>query len=93
MYQINLIVTGTVQGVSYRRFAKTWADHFNIKGWCRNTDTGQVEITAEGSKEEIDNYIDKLRQGPPLSRVDSIKVTRNLHISAFNSFTIKDKHF
>ena len=53
MYQVNLLVTGKVQGVSYRRFTKTWADHFNLKGWCRNTDTDQVEITAEGSKEDM----------------------------------------
>ena len=93
MHQVNLLVTGKVQGVSYRRFTKTWADHFNMKGWCRNTDTGQVEIIAEGSKEDIDNFVSKLREGPPLSKVDDIKMTRNLHISAFTSFTIKDKHF
>ena len=93
MHQVNLIVTGKVQGVSYRRFTKTWADHFNLKGWCKNLDTGQVEITAEGSKEDIDNLINKLSEGPPLSKVDDIKMTHQLKISGFTSFTIKDKHF
>ncbi|MBW6462235.1 MAG: acylphosphatase [DPANN group archaeon] len=93
MYQLNILVTGKVQRVSYRRFAKTWADNFKIMGWCRNLDTGQVEITVEGSKENIDNFVKKLKEGPPESKVDDIKITRLPLISGFSSFTIKYKHF
>ena len=93
MYQVNILVTGKVQGVSYRRFIKTWADHFKIKGWCRNTDTGQVDMMAEGQKADIDSFVNKLREGPPLSKIDDIKIIRQPKISGFSSFTIKDKHF
>ncbi len=91
MHQFRIIVTGNVQGVSYRRFAKTWADNIGIKGWCRNLDDGNVEILAEGSKEDIDRFGDKLKEGPLLSKVSDVDIKHEPKTSQFSSFEIKGR--
>ncbi len=91
MHQFRILVTGNVQGVSYRRFAKTWADNIGIKGWCRNLDDGRVEILAEGSKEDIDRFGDKLKEGPLLSKVSDVDIKHEPKTSQFSSFVIKGR--
>ncbi len=90
MRQIRILVSGRVQGVSYRQFAKTWASNLNITGWCRNLEDGKVEIFAEGNKTDIDKFTEKLKEGSPLSNPTDIKLMPQQKISGFTSFVIKD---
>ncbi len=90
MHQFRIIVSGNVQGVSYRRFAKVWADKIGIMGWCRNLEDGNVEIMAEGSKEDIDRFAEKLKEGPLLSKVSGIEIKHEQKTSHFSTFVIKN---
>lgn len=73
---VKLIVYGQVQMVGYRWFAKQRADMFHIKGHVRNTSRGEVEILAQGNKDDIETFIDHLKIGPSHARVD--RVTREV---------------
>ncbi|HNU41845.1 MAG TPA: acylphosphatase, partial [Cyclobacteriaceae bacterium] len=48
---INILVTGTVQGVYYRASTKQKADELGIKGFVRNQPDGSVYIEAEAPAE------------------------------------------
>ncbi|MBN8579570.1 MAG: carbamoyltransferase HypF [Anaerolineae bacterium] len=63
-------ITGVVQGVGFRPFVYNLAVSLNLKGWVKNTSAGVV-IEADGDKEKLDLFLQKLRDdAPPLSRID-----------------------
>ena len=43
-----LLVSGRVQGVSYRSYVRRLATELGITGWVLNLEDGRVEIAAEG---------------------------------------------
>lgn len=64
-----ILVTGRVQGVFYRAFAKEAADELGVRGWVRNREDGAVEMVVEG---DVDGLVERLRAGPPAGRVDEV---------------------
>jgi acylphosphatase len=70
--RLNATVMGRVQGVSFRYFVIEQADQLGLSGWVRNRWNGTVEVTAEGSRQNLEILLQELRQGPPMARVDDI---------------------
>ena len=68
-----LIIKGRVQGVFYRATAKDVAEENGITGWVKNTAEGYVEIMATGSGEQLENFLQWCRQGPPRAQVTAIE--------------------
>ena len=68
-------VHGRVQGVGFRYSAIREAQRLKLNGWVRNTDSGDVEVWAEGTQEALDLLFAWLRRGPSYSRVDSVEKT------------------
>lgn len=66
------IVSGRVQGVSYRYFTRKAAQGLGIEGWVRNLPDGTVEVQLRGGDRQIEALRDHLRKGPPMGRVDAI---------------------
>jgi acylphosphatase len=66
------LVKGRVQGVGFRWFVQREAADIGLRGWVRNTDTGDVEIVAAGTPEDIAELEAALRKGSRGSRVDKI---------------------
>lgn len=72
--RISALVTGRVQGVGYRYYAENTASHFGLSGWVANRFDGSVELEAQGEEEDINGFLARLRQGPPLSYVKEVLV-------------------
>jgi acylphosphatase len=68
-------VTGRVQGVGFRYFARSAAGRIGVEGFVRNMPDGSVQAEVQGRPEEVDQFLDAVRQGPPGSRVDQVSVT------------------
>lgn len=69
----NIRLYGKVQGVGFRYFAKNMAIMYNIKGWVKNNADGSVEIKAEGSREDLGQFIVKLKTDNPEAIVSKIE--------------------
>lgn len=54
--------TGRVQRVGFRHTAAKLADNFEVEGYIHNLDDGTVELVAEGTPEELDAYVGKIRE-------------------------------
>ncbi|MBI4393964.1 MAG: acylphosphatase [Euryarchaeota archaeon] len=67
-------MSGRVQGVFFRQSAKTEADLLGVAGWARNLADGRVEIVVERDAGKVKRFLDWLRRGPALSRVDGMDV-------------------
>jgi acylphosphatase len=89
MVQYEINITGRVQGVWFRAFTQEKAKQFGIKGWVKNTPDGNVLVVAQGEKKDIETFIDYLRTGPPMARVDKIFTSEINGLSDFNTFSIK----
>ena len=61
---IQIRVTGAVQGVGYRPFAARLAEELNIRGEVRNS-AGIVEISAQGREEDLGLYVRALKEKAP----------------------------
>ncbi len=66
-------VSGRVQGVGYRYFARETAAMLGLSGFARNLPGGDVEVEAEGERESLERLLETLRQGPPASRVSGVE--------------------
>lgn len=85
----HLFVSGRVQGVFFRDHTRRWAAERQLHGWTQNLPDGRVEVCVEGEKEDIIELIGRLRQGPPLSRVDDIDVSWQDIRNEFTTFRIR----
>ncbi|MCM3585523.1 acylphosphatase [Mesobacillus maritimus] len=89
MLQLQIVVSGRVQGVGYRYFTQMKATQLQITGWTKNRSDGKVEIIATGSKENLDLFIEEIRKGNPFSTVDQIEINQLDNIEKYQSFMIK----
>jgi len=84
---ITITVNGKVQGVFYRQSTKDIAIQIGVTGHVKNLADGAVEITATGTKEQLDQLLTWCRQGPPRALVSSIDV-RESPLQLFDHFSI-----
>jgi acylphosphatase len=71
---VHLIVSGRVQGVSFRAGVRDQALQYRLYGWAKNCTDGTVEIYAEGEREILDKLIRWCRKGTPLAQVSALDV-------------------
>ncbi len=86
--QIYLYIYGNVIGVGFRLWTKTQAKNLGLAGWVKNVG-GHVETLIQGEKENLKAMIKALKKGPPLSRVDNIKVIEQEVKEILEDFEIK----
>ncbi len=66
------LVSGQVQGVSYRASTRAQAQRLGLDGSAVNLADGRVEVVASGTLEAIDALEQWLRQGPPAAEVEAV---------------------
>ncbi len=74
MRRIHAIVSGRVQGVSYRASTASEARRLAVVGWVRNLPDGSVELEAEGPDDKISALIAWCESGPPSAKVSGVAV-------------------
>ena len=89
MKEIEIIVSGRVQGVCYRGFVLHGANELNIKGYAENMMNGDVKIVAVGEQSILKIFINMLREGPSMARVDKIQTSEIILGEQFTDFSIR----
>jgi acylphosphatase len=82
------VISGRVQGVGYRFFARDAAAREGIRGRVRNLPDGSVEVEAEGDDEAMQRFEMALRRGPHGARVDEVLVDPAPASGAWDRFRI-----
>ena len=86
--RVHVWITGRVQGVFFRAYAREAAELTGIGGWIRNLPDGRVEAVFEGDADKVEKMIEWCREGSPLGRVDRVKVLEEVYTGDFDGFTI-----
>jgi len=70
-----VLVSGRVQGVGYRDFARRAASALGLAGWVRNLRDGRVEALVEGEETGVAAFLERCRAGPPAARVEALEAS------------------
>ena len=65
-------ISGVVQGVGYRFFARRTADRLRLTGFARNLADGRVEVYAIGPAESLAALRIELSRGPRSASVSKV---------------------
>jgi acylphosphatase len=72
--RVHVLVTGDVQGVGFRWFTRECAQRCKVGGWVRNTSGGQVELVAQGTRADVETFLDAIRRGPSRAHVENVQI-------------------
>jgi acylphosphatase len=89
MKRTHVYVSGIVQGVFFRHYARERALELGIAGWVKNLPDGRVEAVFEGEEKAIDEMISFCRIGPPGAHVTGVEVKEENRTGEFKEFVVK----
>lgn len=82
-------ISGNVQAVGYRYFARKAAVRLGVVGWVRNDPEGTVSVLAEGPKDTLEAFAEQLEKGPIAADVDEIDVRWEPATGRFDKFSVE----
>lgn len=88
MPNLEIIVSGRVQGVGFRWFVLDCALRHRIKGYVRNQADGSVKIIAAGAEQDISLFTKEVEQGNRHCRVTNIEITELTQNHEYEDFFI-----
>ncbi len=86
---LRLRISGRVQGVGFRWYARAVADELGVLGYVRNLPTGDVEILAEADAAALDRFVAAMRRGPRHAAVRDVRAQAVEPEGRFGCFRIE----
>lgn len=87
--RLEALVSGRVQGVGFRWWAREVAQEHHLTGYAENLADGRVEIVAEGPRAGVDALSTALTSGDTVGHVDDIEQSRSDATGEFREFDVK----
>jgi acylphosphatase len=82
-------ITGRVHGVGFRYFAFREAQELGLVGWVANEPDGSVRCVAEGPRDRLEAFLERLREGPPAAIVDGASAAWMNASGDFGAFGVR----
>ena len=86
---LQILLSGRVQGVGFRYYARQYAGALGINGYVKNLYDGRVEVVAEGEKELVDRFIAALRRGPSFGNVEHVEIKSLPYENSYSTFSVE----
>lgn len=87
--RLHAIIAGRVQGVGFRYFTQERAVFLGLTGWVRNRWDSTVELTAEGSRADLEILLKAVQRGPRAGTTRDVKFDWRESTGEFSSFRIR----
>jgi len=88
MMEIEAIVTGKVQGVSYRAFVDDAAVKLGLTGYTHNNADGTVSVVAQGETETLKEFVEWLHEGSLMSAVAGVDISWRSPEKTYHDFSV-----
>lgn len=85
----HFVISGVVQGVSYRASAQQKARALGLTGWVRNLPDGRVEALAGGDADALDAFETWLWEGPRHASVTQVDIKPTAPQAAGTDFEVR----
>jgi acylphosphatase len=89
LVQVYVLISGEVQGVTFRDFTKRTADEMNVCGYVKNLPNGKVEAVLEGSEADVNKMLEKMSVGPEYAEVSDVKTEKRKFTGEYSDFQIR----
>jgi acylphosphatase len=89
MVRYSILVDGRVQGVGFRYFTQIIASTLNLTGFCENLINGKVQIEVQGTDENVNLFVAKIKQGNTFCRVSNVELVSIPIIISEKKYSIK----
>lgn len=86
---VHLIISGKVQGVSYRLATQRIAEKLELTGCVKNKENGDVDIIASGGQPALSQFINWTKRGPKYADVDTVVIAYITTPQHFSDFSIR----
>ncbi|WP_438970289.1 acylphosphatase [Methylophaga sp.] len=87
--QHHLLISGHVQGVSYRVSAWEKAQQLGLMGWVKNLPDGRVEMLVEGDEAALQKMMAWAEKGPCFAKVSNVTISEQPATDQFSDFQIR----
>jgi len=88
LVRVNVTVTGIVQGVGFRWWAKRLAESLRVTGAVWNNPDGSVGILAQGRAASVKSFTHALAAGPAGSLVRDVAIRTVPCVDDSGSFSV-----
>jgi acylphosphatase len=89
IFHVEIIITGKVQGVFYRKYTSEKANKLGLQGWVKNEPSGQVRVCAAGKGEKLSELIKWCYKGSPKAKVDTVAFRFLANKHSYSNFLIE----
>ena len=89
MITFKISISGKVQGVGFREFARKNASIYGVKGYVKNMTGGDVEIIAQGNDLNISKFTKEMKRGPLLAHIKNVVVDKISEDVKYEGFIIE----
>ena len=89
MKEIECVVSGRVQGVTYRSFAHKKASALWLSGYVENLPDHRVRLVAQGQEDKLEALIELLWKGPFGAHIQDVSVAWRESIETYHGFSIR----
>ena len=86
---LNVIVSGRVQGVWFRKFTQEKAQAYGVSGWVRNLSDGRVQALLCGDEKNVRQVEAWMSQGPELSTVAEL-ISEPAPLQEYSEFLVEN---
>lgn len=86
--QVHLFINGDIIGVGFRAWTKIQAKIIGVTGWVKNVEE-RVEAQIQGEEEKVNQIIEVIKKGPPISHVSDVEIFWQEPKEVFDTFEIK----
>jgi acylphosphatase len=80
--------TGHVQGVFFRATTEDVARGFDVTGYVRNQSDGSVRLVAEGVSDELDRFVEAVREAKR-NNIADVRIDRTDATGEFDGFGVR----
>lgn len=89
--ELEVTVSGRVQGVMFRHTVKKHADDLGLKGFVMNKDAGVVLVVVQGKEKVLRDFLKNLEEDPGLARIEAVNYRWKDVVKEYPDFRIIKK--
>ncbi|KAJ4341177.1 hypothetical protein N0V87_001915 [Didymella glomerata] len=87
--RISFKVDGEVQGVNFRSYTQKQARSLGVTGYVTNASDGTVQGEAQGSADQLKEFVQHLNKGPSAASVSGVEHNDISSKSGESSFNVQ----
>lgn len=88
MQRYQIVITGKVQGVGFRKFLQEKAHDLGLTGFVKNLPNGNVLTEVQGNPAALSAFLRYCAEGPPRSFIASLHIEEITTDDRSHNFTI-----